>query len=67
MAMTLRLTPEDDAALERLAQAQGVSKHEAALRAIHNDAERVAHRENIEKAVDYALVRYASLLDRLAQ
>ncbi|MDO5511495.1 CopG family transcriptional regulator [Corynebacterium sp.] len=34
MAMTLRLTPEQDRALTLLAQAQGSSKHEAAVRAI---------------------------------
>lgn len=34
MAMTLRLTPEQDRALTLLAEAQGSSKHEAAVRAI---------------------------------
>lgn len=34
MAMTLRLTPEQDRALALLAEAQGSSKHEAAVRAI---------------------------------
>lgn len=34
MAMTLRLTPEQDHALTLLASAQGSSKHEAAVRAI---------------------------------
>ncbi|WP_293767750.1 CopG family transcriptional regulator [uncultured Corynebacterium sp.] len=34
MAMTLRLTPDQDHALTLLASAHGTSKHEAAVRAI---------------------------------
>ena len=34
MAMTLRLTPDQDHALTLLASAQGTSKHEAVVRAI---------------------------------
>jgi uncharacterized protein (DUF1778 family) len=34
MAMTLRLTPEQDHALTLLASAHGTSKHEAVVRAI---------------------------------
>ena len=34
MAMTLRLTPEQDHALTLLASAQGNSKHEAVVRAV---------------------------------
>lgn len=40
MAMTLRLTPEQDRALTLLAEIQGSSKHEAAVRAIVNTAVR---------------------------
>ncbi|AKP07680.2 Hypothetical protein Cp262_0009 [Corynebacterium pseudotuberculosis] len=38
--MTLRLTPEQDRALTLLAEIQGSSKHEAAVRAIINTAVR---------------------------
>ena len=38
--MTLRLTPEDEQALTLLAEAQGVSKQEATVRAIHEAASR---------------------------
>ncbi len=41
MAMTLRLTPEQDRALTLLASAQGSSKHEAAVRAIVTAATRL--------------------------
>ena len=34
MAMTLRLTPDQDHALTLLASAQGTSKHEAVVRAV---------------------------------
>lgn len=40
MAMTLRLTQEQDTALSLLAQVAGVSKHEAATRAIMAAARR---------------------------
>ncbi|NMW60669.1 hypothetical protein HHJ81_06145 [Mobiluncus mulieris] len=36
MSMTLRLTPEQDAALTRLARAWGTSKQQAAVRAIED-------------------------------
>ena len=40
MAMTLRLTKEPDTALALLAHMEGVSKHEAAIRAIESAAAR---------------------------
>ena len=40
MAMTLRLTKEQDTALALLAHMEGVSKHEAAIRAIESAAAR---------------------------
>ncbi|MCS4490443.1 CopG family transcriptional regulator [Corynebacterium sp. ES2794-CONJ1] len=48
MAMTLRLTPEYNRAVELLAQAQGVSKHEAVLRAIMAQARRSVNDSLIE-------------------
>jgi hypothetical protein len=38
MAMTLRLNPDDEQALALLAEADGVSKQEATVRAIHEAA-----------------------------
>jgi predicted transcriptional regulator len=67
MSMTLRLTDEADAALERLAKAEGVSKNEAALRAIlARDASDV-RRDEIRRMTDDIVERYGPLLDRLAQ
>ncbi len=67
MAMTLRLTDEQDAVLEQLAAVQRISKQEAATRAIEAQAERVSVASEVEQWADHALERYRALLDRLAQ
>lgn len=67
MSMTLRLTDEQDRALTALAEAEGVSKNEAAIRAILERAQRDVRRELILRATDDAVKRYRPLLDRLAQ
>ena len=67
MSMTLRLTDEQDRALTALAEAEGVSKNEAAIRAILERAQRDERRELILRATDDAVKRYRPLLDRLAQ
>jgi predicted transcriptional regulator len=67
MAMTLRLTDEQDETLQRLADAQHISKQEAVIRAIEEQAARVAVAGDVAQWVDQALVRYEGLLDRLAQ
>lgn len=67
MAMTLRLTDEQDAALTALAKAQGISKNEAAVRAIVERASEDLRREQIRRLTDEAVDQYGPLLDRLAQ
>lgn len=67
MAMTLRLTPEQDRALQALADAQKISKQEAVARAIEREAERIVVAGGVREWADHALVRYEALLDRLAQ
>ena len=67
MAMTLRLTPEDEEALTMLAQADGVSKQEATVRAIHEAASRRLRRDTVTALSASARERYADLLDRLGQ
>ena len=66
MAMTLRLTPEDEQALTLLAEAEGVNKQEATVRAITRQcpAGCAATRATLSAA---ARERYAALLDRLGQ
>lgn len=63
--MTLRLTPEDERALTQLALADGVSKQEATVRAIHEAACRRLRRDKVTALSATARERYADLLDRL--
>lgn len=65
--MTLRLDDEQDRILTELAQAQGVSKNEAAVRAIVAEARRTSRHDRIERMTDEAVEEYGPLLDRLAQ
>ncbi len=66
MAMTLRLTPEQDARLEALAKALGVSKQQAVLMAIENfDADRV-RKKLLTNAMNFVLTHDRELMERLA-
>ena len=67
MAMNLRLTDEQDRVLQALANAQQISKQEAVVRAIEAQAERFSLAGDVSQWADFALDRYAGLLDRLAQ
>jgi|GEM_PF-1627637 len=65
MAMTLRTTSEVDAALARLATQQGISKHEAALRAILRDDAQTRLEADAMNAYERVSVKYRDALDRL--
>ncbi len=65
--MTLRLTEEQDLALTLLAQAEGVSKQEATVRAILEAAARRRHEARVSDLSATARVRYADLLERLGR
>jgi len=67
MAMTLRLTEDQDRALTRLAEMQQISKQEAAVRAIEAQAERIDVAADVRDWADFALTRYDALLARLAK
>ena len=67
MAMTLRLEPEDEKALALLAQAEGVSKQEATVRAIREAAVRHVREDKVRLLSAAARDRYADLLDRLGR
>lgn len=67
MAMTLRLTPEDEQLLAALADAEGVSRHEATLRAIREAAARHAHGAQVAELSARARERYADVLERLGR
>ncbi|GAB2990369.1 CopG family transcriptional regulator [Saccharothrix stipae] len=67
MAMTLRLTEGQERALALLAEADGVSKHEAAVRAITDAAARRVKEDRVRALSRDGRERYAALLDRLAR
>lgn len=67
MAMTLRLTPEDEEALTLLAKAEGISKQEATVRAIHEAASRRVRSDKVAVLSATARERYADLLDWLGK
>jgi predicted transcriptional regulator len=63
MAMTLRLTDQEDAALTRVAELEGISKQEAARQAVRRYTD---EREQFAKIVSEGIERYGSVLGRLA-
>lgn len=65
--MTLRLTDEQERALAALADAQGISKQEATVRAILEAADRRVQTDDVAALSARGRERYADLLDRLAQ
>jgi len=67
MAMTLRWEPDDEKALALLAEAQGVSKQEATVRAIREAGARRVHEGKVSRLSAAARDRYRTLLDRLGQ
>ena len=67
VAMNLRLDEEDSALLRALAEAEHVSLHEAALRAIRRSAREVAHTERVRKATAEMVDRWGEVLDRLGR
>jgi uncharacterized protein (DUF1778 family) len=67
VAMNLRLDEEDSALLKALAEAEHVSLHEAALRAIRRSAREVAHTARVREATAEMLNQWGDVLDRLGQ
>ncbi|PFG20676.1 ribbon-helix-helix protein, CopG family [Serinibacter salmoneus] len=67
MAMTLRLDDESQAALDLLAEQDGISKQEAVRRAIVESASRRHHRATVAALGERGIERYRDLLDRLGQ
>jgi len=65
--MTLRLTDEQDRLLSKLAEAEGVSKQDAVVRAITERASRVAKDAEVRRLAREAIRDYGPLLDRLAR
>ena len=67
MAMTLRLTDDERAALHARAAAEGISMQEAARRAVREYVERADHRDRVSVAADHIVAVHADALDRLGR
>lgn len=65
--MTLRLTPRYDRVLMKLAELEGVSKHEAALRSIEESYARRVQTDEVSELTKRAKERYGALLGRFAR
>lgn len=67
MAMTLRLTEEEQAALRERAALEGASMQEAARRAVREYITRCDHRDRVEAAAELITQRHADALQRLGE
>ena len=67
MAMTLRLTDEEQAALRERAEAEGISMQEAARRAVREFVVRGQHRDRVGDAAKRVMDRHADALRRLGE
>lgn len=67
MAMTLRLTEDEQVALRERAAAEGISMQEAARQAIRDYLARRAHQERVSAAATLVTEAHADALDRLGR
>jgi plasmid stability protein len=67
MAMTLRLTDDEQEALRSRAAAEGISMQDAARRAIREYVARSEHRARVAGAAGRILEVHAEALERLGQ
>jgi hypothetical protein len=66
MAMTLRLTEEQDARLESVAKTLGMSKQQAVIVLIEQFDEAASRRTRIDEIYQKVMTRDAELMERLA-
>lgn len=67
MAMTLRLTDTEQAALRERAEAEGISMQEAARRAVREFVSRGQHRNRVGAAAALVMSEHAEALRRLGE
>jgi hypothetical protein len=67
MAMTLRLTEDEQAALRERAEAEGISMQEAARRAVREYVVRGRHRDRVSAAARRVMSLHAEALRRLGE
>jgi plasmid stability protein len=67
MAMTLRLTEDEQAALRERAEAEGISMQEAARRAVREYVVHGGHRDRVSAAAGRVMDVHAEALRRLGE
>ena len=67
MAMTLRLTDAEQAALRERAELEGISMQEAARRAVRDYVTRGQHVDRVSAAAGRVMVAHADALRRLGE
>ena len=67
MAMTLRLTDDEQSALQAQAEAEGISMQDAARRAVREYVARHRHQDRVAAAADRIMTVHADALERLGQ
>ena len=67
MAMTLRLTDEEQAALRNRAEAEGISMQEAARQAVRDYIARGRHQDRVRAAAERISGAHAEALERLGR
>ena len=67
MAMTLRLTDEEQEALRQRAALDGTSMQEAVRRAVREYVTRAEHRDRVAAAAEVIMQRHAEALRRLGE
>jgi predicted transcriptional regulator len=65
--MTLRLTDDEQRALQRRAEREGVSMQEAARRAVREYVARAEHRDRVSAAAERVMTAHAEALERLGR
>jgi hypothetical protein len=66
MAMTIRLTPEDELVLERLATQLGLSKQKALIEAMRMVENQSQKQRRLDDALKFVLTHDKALMERLA-
>lgn len=67
MAMTLRLTADEQEALRARAKTEGISMQEAARRAVREYVTGREHRDRVDEAADRVLDVHADAIERLGR
>jgi len=67
MAMTLRLTEQEQLALQERARVEGISMQEAARRAVRDYVARGEHRDRVEVATREVTAAHHEALERLGE